>query len=483
MAGQKEQLIELRKKVIEDMEYKENERFLYIIPYKDFYLTNPDASNEVAVPLHDIYIVFKQIIDNENNVKRRFEIYNKNLEKIGHTDENNRLIYDKEITETIIEVQNKIKAVMENGKVADLDENGNIEVYFEMINKKLVTLDKYQKARLDKIKSDKSVEKEVEQGLENKVDVENQDFEERKKLIVANLDVEGVNPEDIDRTTVIRDELFYNNNPECKDNEIAVKLKDGSLLILMQTNDGKFVKDETFSDSTNEQGRSNVMTTDKDAIEEHNTYGAVYRKDNKNIRYVTQYDDVTGGIKLLMQKRITQNESGQTISTNDYWSPSVEIVTDNTDEHVRMEREGKGIGADNTVRNMWNERTHENYRMNREAARIVKNQGETITPEDITDEEKTRINTAIENVKNELKSRGKTLSKEDEEKIKKDIEVMNKDGLSQEDIKSYCDTFEQSKKKDKEAEEEDREERTLENDALRRRAQMQLHRNSNNRYA
>lgn len=480
MAEQKEYLIELRKKVIAEMEYKENERFLYIIPYKDFYLSNPNASNEIAVPLHDIYIVFKQIIDNENNVKRRFELYNKDLEKIGHTDENNRLIYDKEITETIIEAQNKIKAVMENGKVADLDENGNLEVYFEMINKKLVTLDKNQKVRLENIKSNKSVKNEVSQGLENKVDVEKQDINERNKMIAANLDVEGVNPEDIDRSTVIRDELFYTNNPTCKDNAIAVKLKNGNLLILTQTDDGRFVKDNAFADSTNEQGRTNVMTTNTDVIEERNTYGAIYCRANENIRYVTQYDDVTGGIKLLMEKRITQNESGKTISQNDYWSPGIEILTDNTDEHIRSEREGKGIGTDNTVRNMWNQRTNENYRMNREAARIINNQGERITPENITDDEKTRINTAIENVKKELKARGKTLSNDDEKKIKRDIKAINKKGLSEENIKEYCDSFEQGEKKEKEMEEE----RTLESDALKRRAQMQLHKSTtNNKYA
>lgn len=478
MDKQKEYLIELRKKVIEEMEYKENERFLYIIPYKDFYLSNPNTSSEIAVPLHDIYIVFKQIKDNEDNVKRKFEIYNKNFEKIGYTDENNKLIYDKEITETIAEAQNKIKAVMENGKVADLDEKGNLEVYFEMINKKLVTLDKYQKARLESIKGNKLVKNEVRQALENKVDVEKQDINERNKMIAANIDVEGVNPEDIDRSTVIRDELFYTNNPTCKDNAIAVKLKNGNLLILTQTDDGRFVKDNAFAESTNEQGRTNVMTTNTDAIEERNTYGAIYSKDNKNIRYVTQYDDVTGGIKLLMEKRITQNESGQTISSNDYWSPSVEILTDNTEEHVRLEREGKGIGSDNTVRNMWNQRTNENYRMNREAARIINNEDETITPENITDDEKTRINTAIEDVKKELNSRGITLSKDDEIKIKKDIEAINKQGISKEDVKSYCDSFEKQQEK-----EQNEEERTLENDALRRRAQMQLRRNNNGKYA
>lgn len=477
MATQQE-ILELRKKIIQEMEDIENERFLYIIPYKEFYLTNPNKSNEIAIPLKDIYIAFKQVIDDENNVKRKFEIYNSDLEQIGYTDENNRLIYDKEITETIIQAKNKIKEIMEDGKVADLDKNGNIEVYFEMINKKLVTLDRYQKARLERIKSNKSIKKEVEQGLENKVDVEKEDFEERKKLVAQNLDIEGVKPEDIDSTTVIRDELFYLNNPECKDNIIAAKLKDGRLLMLTQTDDGRFVQDEAFDNPTNEQGRTSVMTTDTAAIEEHNTYGAIYRKDNKNIRYVTKYDNVTGEIQILMQKRITQNESGQTISDNDYWSPSVEIITDNTAEHIRSEREGKGISSDNTIRNMWNQRTNENYRMNRESARIINNEGETITPENITDEENTRINTAIENVKNEMKSRGKNLSNDEMEKIKNDIKAMNKVGLSKENIKNYCDSFE---KQQEQNEKETEEERTLENDALRRRALMRFNRNPSNR--
>lgn len=85
-----------------------NERLLYSIPYKEFYLTQPSKNNEVALKLENVIMVAKEkIINQYKETIRVFELYDENLQKIGTGEQGEKFIADKEILSSIIETQQR----------------------------------------------------------------------------------------------------------------------------------------------------------------------------------------------------------------------------------------------------------------------------------------------------------------------------------------------------------------------------------------
>ena len=60
----------IRQKVLEGMQDNLNERYLYTLPYDQFYLTNSDKTDEVGFAKQDIYVAVKQLQDSEGKIKR-----------------------------------------------------------------------------------------------------------------------------------------------------------------------------------------------------------------------------------------------------------------------------------------------------------------------------------------------------------------------------------------------------------------------------
>lgn len=473
MKTDKNKILEIRKKVIEDMQEKLNEKLLYIIPYKEFYLSNPDEKNEVAIKLNDIYFIAKEIINEKGDTQKKVELYNDN-NKIAETGNDNKLRYGKEITEELIKLKNAIKKENEehgtNYEVASLNENGKLETYIEFINRKAVALNKKQKEEYDKSKKDKEEQKREKKKIEQKNISNKENKDEIKAMVSEDL---GVKQEDINQLTPIQDDLFYDNNPSVARNEaMIIQLKTGELFVVCDNEKGKFEKSAGFDKSTNETGRSNIITNDNNKIEEKNTYGALYSQQNKDMRYAITYGQY-GEIKLLEQRKVTQNLSGQMMTEKDLWKPSREVQTSNTN-YTDINREG--ISRSNTTRNMYNRRTNENRYINEEAARIMNSKDEDVTIENITDETDVRIENALKQIKEQLRQDGKAINKEEEKNIrasvKKDIEK-NDEVYSKEQVDKFCKDYEKQQEQkqniEQVKEESELEEKTLSGDALKRR--------------
>ena len=185
----------VKKLVLKEMNEKDavDERLLYSIPYKDFYLTQPSRDNEVALKLENVIMVAKEkIINKYKDTNRVFELYNDKLQKIGTGEQGEKFIADKEILASIIESQQKaINELEGNYKIAgadSLDNDGRIESYFEMINRKLVVMNQKQKEKFDLLKEnyEKSLDDDINYDDELK-DKEKFDKKTREEIERKNI--------------------------------------------------------------------------------------------------------------------------------------------------------------------------------------------------------------------------------------------------------------------------------------------------------
>lgn len=458
----------VRAKVIESMENYTNQRYLYTMPYETLNLTNPANSNEIGISINDVYVAVKQIQDYTGEIYRQFELYKvyenegkTDIKKIAETDLEGKIVPDKdarEITDEIVKLQNHIKKLAEHGqnlKVAGLDKDGRLDAYIQIMNREIAIMSAAQKEHKDdKLMLKNKKKEEVQKASDDK--------EEQRNNIALGM---GIDPQDIYQITEIQDRLFYeNNNIPGTSGAFAIRKRDGELLIVTPTSDGMgYEKCNAFGESTNEMGRTAVMTNDDNKITESNTYGAVYSEKDDDLRYCYIYGQY-GEIEIVEQRRVFGNRSGQTMGDNDIWSPSRKITTDNL---ALEDIDNKGIGPDNETRNMMNKHTMENYDVNDEAARYRNERDpESLNPQDIADGE-ARAEFAYNKILEELKIRGIEPTSEQKEKIMQDIEG-SEQSFGDEDVKNYCDNFEEQKQ----AEENERnttEEKTLAGDALKRR--------------
>ena len=143
----------IRQKVLEGMQDNLNERYLYTLPYDQFYLTNSDKTEEVGFAKQDIYVAVKQLQDSEGKIKRLFELYDNDMNKFAETGEDGRLKYDKEITDELVKMKQLLQKQNEeqgtNFEIAGLDKNGELEAYMQMMNHELVSLTAEQKKEIE----------------------------------------------------------------------------------------------------------------------------------------------------------------------------------------------------------------------------------------------------------------------------------------------------------------------------------------------
>lgn len=462
----------IRNMVISEMEDNLNERYLYTIPYKEFYLTNSSNPNEVGVSLQNIYVSVKQLEESEGNIKRLFELYDEDLNKIAETDSDGRIRYDREITEEMVKLQDLLRKQNEEQgtdlKIAGLNREGQLEAYMQMMNHEIVSLTAEQKARAEKDKGNKKDDKK-DIGLENKVDKEavKEDKELQAKEIANDL---GIDPKDIYQVTEIRDDAFLRSEGINNGYELcAVKTRDGALHMVSRNEKGDYEKSKDFTEGTIETGRTTYATNDYNNLRETNTYGAIYFANDPNKRIAGRIGQY-GELEIIRQERVPSNPDGPNMNTDEIWSPGVLIQTDNT---AISDMDLNGEYSQNKV--VFNKMDRDNIRMTKEAATIREHGGENLKIQDIANDA-TRGLSAFEKVKVELNERGIELDDKESEELKaKFIEK----GVTycDEEVQEFCDKYEVYKenketeeKEEKETEvEDDYEEKTLENDALRRR--------------
>lgn len=466
---------EIRKMVISEMEDNLNERYLYTIPYKEFYLTNSSDPNEVGFSMQDIYVSVKQLEDSEGKIKRLFELFDEDLNKIAETDADGRIRYDREITEEMVRLQDLLRKQNEEQgtdlKIAGLNREGQLEAYMQMMNHEIVSLTAEQKAKADRDK-EKGIKKGDKEniGLENKVDEQAvKEDKELQTLEIAN-DL-GIDPKEIYQVTEVRDDAFLRSEGITNGYELsAVQTRDGALHMVSRNAKGDYEKSKDFTEGSTETGRTTYSTNDYNNMRETNTYGAIYFANDPNKRIsgrIGQY----GELEIIRQERITSNPDGPNMNTDETWSPGVLIQTDNT---AISDMDLNGEYSQNKV--VFNKIDRDNIRMNQESSTIREHGGENLKVQDIANDA-TRGESAFLKVKAELKERGVELSSE-ESKALEDKFVEKGVTYCDEEVQDFCDRYEvykenkekeKEKQNDSEPETEGKYERTLESDALERR--------------
>lgn len=465
----------IRQKVIEGMEDKLNERYLYTLPYDQFYITNSDKDDEVGFAKQDIYIAVKQLQDSEGKIKRLFELYDNEMNKFAETGEDGRLKYDKEITDELVKMKQLLQKQNEeqgtNFEIAGLDKEGELEAYMQMMNREIVSLTAEQKKELDnKEKNPK------DRGLDNKVDEqakEAMDEKEQKTQEVAE-DL-GIDPQDIYQINQIRDDSFLRSEGIKNGEELsAIKTRDGALKMVSKNAEGKFEESPDFKNSTNEMGRTTYATNEYNNMKETNTYGAIYFANDPNKRLSARIGQY-GELEVIKQERVTSNPGGETMNNDETWSPGVLVQSDNT---ATSDLDLGGRYSTNKV--VFNKIDRDNIRMNEESATIREHGGENLTVKDIANDS-TRGIATFERVKVELNKRGIELTSQEKEELQQKFEQKGVT-FCKDEVETFCDKYEKYKenkenKENKEQQEndpeQDTEERTLAGDALKRRQNHQ----------
>lgn len=465
----------IRQKVLEGMQDNLNERYLYTLPYDQFYLTNSDKTEEVGFAKQDIYVAVKQLQDSEGKIKRLFELYDSEMNKFAETGEDGRLKYDKEITDELVKMKQLLQKQNEeqgtNFKIAGLDKEGELEAYMQMMNHEIISVTAEQKKEIEKNKKEPK-----DRGLDNKVDEkakEAMNEKEQKTQEVA--DDLGIDPQDIYQISQIKDDSFLRSEGITNGNELcAIKTRDGMLKMVSKNAEGKFEESPDFRNSSNEMGRTTYATNEHNNMQETNTYGAIYFANDANKRLSARIGQY-GELEVIKQERVTSNPEGKTMSNDETWSPGVLVQSDNT---ATSDLDLGGRYSTNKV--VFNKIDRDNNRMNKESATIRDHEGENLTVKDIANDS-TRGIAAFERVKMELSNRGVELTSQEKEELQQKFEQKGVT-FCKDEVETFCDKYEKYKenKKNKENKEQqendpeqDTKERTLAGDAIKRRQNHQ----------
>ena len=465
----------IRQKVLEGMQDNLNERYLYTLPYDQFYLTNSDKTEEVGFAKQDIYVAVKQLQDSEGKIKRLFELYDNDMNKFAETGEDGRLKYDKEITDELVKMKQLLQKQNEeqgtNFKIAGLDKDGELEAYMQMMNHEIISVTAEQKKEIEKNKKEPK-----DRGLDNKVDEKAKeaiDEKEQKTQEVA--DDLGIDPQDIYQISQIKDDSFLRSEGITNGNELcAIKTRDGMLKMVSKNSEGKFEESPDFRNSSNEMGHTTYATNEHNNLQETNTYGAIYFANDANKRLSARIGQY-GELEVIKQERVTSNPEGKTMSNDETWSPGVLVQSDNT---ATSDLDLGGRYSTNKV--VFNKIDRDNIRMNEESATIREHGGENLTVKDIANDS-TRGIAAFERVKVELNKRGIKLNSQEKEELQQKFEQKGVT-FCKDEVETFCDKYEKYKenkenKENKEQQEndpeQDTEERTLAGDAIKRRQNHQ----------
>ena len=469
MKDEKNILEEIKKKVNDDIssKYEENraaERYLYSISYKAIPITSPQKSNELPIILNDVILVVKEkIINQYSDTIKSFELYNNDCQKIAEADQGELIKFDREIMDDLI--KDKIKAIEEAGyEVAGVDEKSRIESYFEILGRKLVVMNEEQKERLDNSNnrrlalnkiSKENIDPEEDKDKEKDFDNEMEEEQTRSKL-KENLNI------DVLKITKIRDNSFFENNPDIKTkNAYAVLTQDGQLVIVGE-NDRKFEKVDGFENSTDVSGRTTIARNDERELTEKNTYGSIDSTRNKDYRYTLELGDY-GEIKLIEQRRL---RNGHMVEKDKFISR--EIETNNTSiKDLNLEGNNNTKNITNRTFDANSTNLDANYYGKANGKGGVLEVGDTIkkhghevdfTMEGLSADESLRINEALEMINEKLKERGVSLNSIEEQNLKESVKAYIGDSenvFCEETAIEYANDIEQTQKNREKIEKQD----------------------------
>lgn len=412
-------------------EIRNNEHLLYAVPYNSLPITSPKSESEEAITLENIILAVKErIVDEYGSAARIFELYTEDGEKIGGTDEDGRMIYDKEIMDELI--KDKIKIIRESGKEpAGLDSLNRVESVFEMIGRRLVVMNEEEKERLD-TSEDKRLclaeltnehdKKEMKEQADQSIDYDLKNVEQENMAINQMSQDLSI---DVHKITQINphDGAFWENNPDIKTRAAyAVLTTDGKLQIV-GSNNGKFEPVDGFSNPSNESGRTTVIKNDEDNLQDNvrNTYGALYSNRNPNMRYTLEYGQY-GEIKLVEQIRLGSGAMEQSDkyvsrevanSNTNFMEQNLEGNDSSDNITIRTFRQYKGTNRDAKVYGNSNGRGGVS-----EIGHVMKNdKHRDYTMQHFSANEDSRVVKAFEEISDELNSRNISLDPDDEKTL------------------------------------------------------------------
>lgn len=328
--------------------------------YKSLPITTASQEDEVGLVLQDVILVSKiKELPNGETIPV-YEVFGENGAKILETQDDGLMKFDREIFEDMI--KDKIKAIQATGyDVAGIDIDGNLESFFELINGKVIAINKEQKERLDR-GSDKEALRDDIDGetanpeIETSEDIEKEDEQQRQDRAKMEQQVIEHSQETLGFTihqmTKVDDPVFRMNNPQTRGHELYIALThDGQAKFI--TLDGGVPKEaEGFENSSNASGRTTRILNDNDSLEDNeiNTYGEIYPSNRSNMRYSIERGQY-GEIKLVEQIRYDGNKMSET----DKWI-SREVESGNTN-YLDINREG-AENSDNITARTFNQASH-----------------------------------------------------------------------------------------------------------------------------
>ena len=325
--------------------------------YKSLPVTTPSNEDEVALVLQDVILVseLKELPNGE--VIPVYELFGENGEKILETQDDGMMKFDKEIFEE--KIKDTIMKVKAAGKeVASVSLDGKIESFFEMINGKVIAINKEQKARLDR-GSDKEALRDDIDGetanpeIETSEDREREDEQQRKSREQMEQNVIEHSQETLGFTihqmTKVDDPVFRMNNPQTRGTDLYVALTHDDQVKFITMDGGVPKEAEGFQNSGRAAGRTTKIVNDQDMLgdNEVNTYGEIYPTGHDNMRYTVEKGQY-GEIKLVEQIRYDGNKMSET----DKWI-SREVESSNTN-YLDINREG-AENSDNITARTFNQ--------------------------------------------------------------------------------------------------------------------------------
>ena len=346
-----------------------------------------------------------------------------------------------------------------------MDNEGRIESYFEMVNRKLVVMNEKQKEKYDRLKDnyernifdanyDKKVnekgkfDKEVRDNIENNNINNKEDDETMKQIAEQDLGFE------VFKMTPIEDDLFYDNNQQI-DRYRAFLIVDTEMKPQIVTmKNGKMEKADGFDEATKTTGEAAIMRNDDKKIEQNHTYGEIRKNNNGADSFVYSIEFGTYGDPKLLEMK--PNRGSKFEQKNKYLVH--EVQTGNTD-YEDVNREG------NTVKNItrqkfserpgYNDDSHPNNTSDQNK-KIVNdmagNKESDFTPEDLAESKTIRLDNALKKVKEELNEQGIKYDSSDMKKIKNDVEQdieKDEDIFCDEKVEQYVKNFIEYKKEQK----------------------------------
>lgn len=331
------------------------EQILDMQDYKSLPITTASNPGEVGLVLEDVILLRKiKTLANKEKIPV-YELFGENGVKILETQDDGLMKFDKEIFEELI--KDKIKAIQTAGyDVAGIDVDGNLDSFFEMINGKVIAINREQKERLDR-GSDKEALRESIDGETADPEIETSEDrvdeqEQMQKMQTEQQAQEQVSKElgvDVHQITKVDDPIFRMNNPQTRGKDLYVVLTHNDEVKFVNMEDGVPKEAEGFKNSGKASGRTTKIVHDQDMLNDNevNTYGEIYPTGHDNMRYTIEKGQY-GEIKLVEQIRYDGNKMSET----DKWI-SREVESSNTN-YLDINREG-AENSDNITARTFNQ--------------------------------------------------------------------------------------------------------------------------------